>query len=268
MKKHILAFAVLALIFSVSCKSDKQENTESTEVEMTESETKPDMHTSQNSLDWIGTYDGTLPCADCEGIKTTIRLNEDMSYEAVMDYLGKKDGVFETRGYYKWEDNGQNILLSDDNETKFKVGENRLIQLDKSGEVVTGELAEFYVLKKQDMNNAGEIAFTDTKWKLVKLMGQDITDSEAFISFGTDENRVFGHSGCNNFNGTFEVANKLQLKLSKMATTMKSCPEEDMTIEQKFLEVLNTTDNFSLSGNTMTLNKAKMAPLAVFEAVE
>ncbi|HSH50375.1 MAG TPA: copper resistance protein NlpE N-terminal domain-containing protein, partial [Bacteroidales bacterium] len=30
----------------------------------------PDMHTSEISLDWQGTYKGVLPCADCPGIET------------------------------------------------------------------------------------------------------------------------------------------------------------------------------------------------------
>ncbi|WP_339634263.1 copper resistance protein NlpE N-terminal domain-containing protein [Bizionia echini] len=266
MKKHLITFAAIALVLSVSCKSDKENNPEVAEMEAVETEKKPDMHTSQNSLDWKGTYVGILPCADCEGIKTTLRLNEDMSYEAVTEYLGKKDGVFDSRGYYKWEDDGQNILLSDENETKYKVGENKLIQLDKSGNVITGELAEMYILKKQDTSSNGAITFTDTKWKLVKLMGQEITDTKAFISFSTEDNRVFGNASCNNFNGTFEIENELQIKLSKMATTMMACP--DMSIEKQFLEVLEKVDNVSLNGKTMTLNKAKMAPLAVFEAVE
>lgn len=268
MRKHTLTMVLLALVLTISCKTDQKENTSTPNMETAIPEQKPDLHTSQNSLDLKGTYVGTLPCADCEGIKTTIRLNEDMSYDAVTEYLGKKDGVFETRGYYKWEESGQNILLSDENETTYKVGKNKLTQLDKSGNVVTADLAEFYILTKQNTASKNDIAFTDTKWKLVKLMGQDISNSEAFISFKTDKNTVFGNSGCNTFNGTFTIANQFQLTLSEMATTMKSCPEKDMTIEQNFLDVLNTTDNFSLNGNTMTLNKAKMAPLAVFEAVE
>ncbi len=42
----------------------------------------------------------------------------------------------------------------------------------------------------------------------------------------------------------------------------------DFNDEKQFMEVLNTADNFSLNGNTMTLNKARMAPLAVFKAEE
>lgn len=266
MKNYIVVLAVFALIFTVSCNSNKKEDSESMSNEMTDSEVKPDMHTSQSSLDWKGTYSGTLPCADCEGIKTTIKLNDDMSYEAVTEYLGKNEGVLQTRGYYKWKDDGQHILLSDDDETTYRVGENQLTKMDPSGNMITGELADMYILKKKDMAANGEVMFTDTKWKLVTLMGKDIKDSEAFVSFSTEGNKVFGHAGCNTFNGTYKVENGSQLTLDKVAVTMMACP--DMTVESQFMDVLNTTDNFSLSGKTMTLNKAKMAPLAVFEAVE
>lgn len=266
MKFRPLELTALALILFTSCNNNEKKNPETSSENLLEEEMVIDSHTSESSLDWEGTYKGTLPCADCEGIERTITIKKDQTFIAKDNYLGKKDGVFDSRGYIKWLDDGQKIQLSDDNGTMYFVGENTLTQLDRSGNKVTGELADFYVLKKQKNSNDNEIAFTDTKWKLVKLMGKDITNSEAFISFATEENRVFGHAGCNTFNGTYTIENNTQLKLSKIATTMKACP--DMTVEDQFKEVLNKADNFSLNGNTMTLNKAKMAPLAVFEAVE
>ncbi|MFD2551660.1 copper resistance protein NlpE N-terminal domain-containing protein [Bizionia sediminis] len=266
MKTYQVLFILLGLFITQACNHTKEEQTPAETVKTTTPEPKPDHHTSQISLDWKGTYTGTLPCADCDGIKTTIRLNDDMSYDAVAEYLGKKDAVFETRGYYKWEDDGQTILLSDENETRYKVGENKLIQLDKSGNVVTGSLANFYILTKQTTSTNQVTSLTSTRWKLVKLMGQDITESDAFIAFETNTNNVYGSTGCNSFNGTFKITNEFQLELSELATTMKACPDEDMAIETNFLEVLNTSDNFSVNNNTMTLNKAKMMPLAVFKA--
>ncbi|MFL0353055.1 META domain-containing protein [Xanthomarina sp. GH4-25] len=266
MKFRLLELTAIVFILFTSCNSNNKKNAETTSENLIEEEVVIDSHTSEKSLDWEGTYKGTLPCADCEGIERTITINKDQTYVSKDNYLGEKDGVFDSRGYIKWIDNGQKILLSDDNGTMYFVGENTLTQLNKSGNKVTGELADFYILKKQDLSNNEEIAFTDTKWKLVKLMGKDITDSEAFISFATEDNRVFGNSGCNTFTGTYNIENNTQLELSKIATTMMACP--DMTVEDQFIKVLNTADNFSLNANTMTLNKAKMAPLAVFETAE
>ncbi|MDX1277493.1 copper resistance protein NlpE N-terminal domain-containing protein [Oceanihabitans sediminis] len=261
MKIKILGLSAIAMLFITSCNSNKKQS----ETDATQQEEVADMHNSQNSLDWDGTYTGTLPCADCEGIESTITLNSDLTYSAKAVYLGEKGVQFDSEGKFKWMDNGSKIQLSDEEGTMYFVGENTLTLLDKNGEKNTGELAEHYVLKKQDHST---YEFTDTKWRLVKLMGKDISDSEVFISFATDENKVFGFSGCNNFNGSFEVAHGSQLKLSEVATTLKSCEEANMDLEKEFMEMLNTADNFSLHGNTMTLNKAKMAPLATFEAVE
>jgi len=40
-----------------------------------------------------------------------------------------------------------------------------------------------------------------------------------------------------------------------------------MDIEKAFLDVLSAVDNYSLNGGHLTLNRARMAPLARFEAV-
>jgi hypothetical protein len=40
-----------------------------------------------------------------------------------------------------------------------------------------------------------------------------------------------------------------------------------MDVEEAFHEVLRAVDNYSLDGKRLTLNRARMAPLARFEAV-
>lgn len=107
-------------------------------------------HTSKNSLDWHGTYEGTLPCANCEGIKTTITLNLDNSFTKTETYLKNgKETKFETEGKITWDLDGNTVILKSNNDSwKYKVGENKLIHLDKNGKVINGQLAEKYILKK------------------------------------------------------------------------------------------------------------------------
>lgn len=258
MRIYITLLSIAVLGFTTSCNSNKKNTkTASDDSEMI------DMHTSEVALDWHGTYEGILPCADCEGIKSTITLNEDLTYSIKDQYLGKEDGIIESKGSFKWTDDGTTVILSDTNKNAYFVGENTLTQLDESGEKIKGDLEHLYILNKLKTK---DFAFTDTKWKLITLFGKEIKDSDAFILFATEENRFFGNNSCNSFNGSFEVKNESQLKLSDAATTMMACG--DNTIERQFMEVLNTADNFSLGGNTMTLNKARMAPLAIFQAVE
>lgn len=104
------------------------------------------------------------------------------------------------------------------------------------------------------------------KWKLVSLMGKNASDGNAFIMFSNESDKVYGKGGCNNFNGTYQLKTGNQIKLSKIATTLMACA--NMEDESQFIEVLEMADNYSLNGKKMTLNKARMAPLAVFEVIE
>jgi uncharacterized lipoprotein NlpE involved in copper resistance/heat shock protein HslJ len=111
-----------------------------------------DSHNSQNALDWSGTYKGITPCADCEGIETEVILNKDLTFVIKTKYLGKGDAkVFEEKGTFEWDNTGSIILLQGlkGSPSQYKVGENKLIQLDMDGKVITGQLAEKYVLPKE-----------------------------------------------------------------------------------------------------------------------
>ena len=45
-------------------------------------------HTSQNSLDWQGTYSGVLPCAGCAGRAIQLSLSNDGMYTLNGQYSG------------------------------------------------------------------------------------------------------------------------------------------------------------------------------------
>lgn len=110
-----------------------------------------DEHNSRNSVDWMGTYLGTLPCADCAGIETTVTLRANGSFTRESVYVGRSaEPVFET-GTFTWDDAGQIVLL--DPETgpgqQYFVGENVLFQLDRNGQRITGDLADRYRLRKR-----------------------------------------------------------------------------------------------------------------------
>ncbi|MEH6306947.1 copper resistance protein NlpE [Olivibacter sp. CPCC 100613] len=154
-KKILIGTFVCGLVWSCNngTKSSADGNvTDTTEeyVPIDATSDDPDMHNAQNSLDIIGTYKGVLPCADCEGIRTELTLKTDSTYTLKNNYLGKGDGKeFEEEGRYVWLD-GSTIELKGTEEESYKyfVGENTLTQLDMSGEKITGELADKYILRK------------------------------------------------------------------------------------------------------------------------
>ncbi|BCV60629.1 copper resistance protein NlpE [Shewanella algae] len=104
--------------------------------------------TSQNALDWEGSYKGLLPCADCSGIETTLTLKGDNSYRLQQVYQGKDESIFSESGKFTWDASGGKITLEDG--SKYLVGENQLFMLDREGNRITGSLADNYRLSKEN----------------------------------------------------------------------------------------------------------------------
>lgn len=225
-------------------------------------------HNSRNSLDWDGLYQGVLPCADCEGRKTKLTLHQDGSYQLETQYLGKSDEVFREQGTFEWDSSGQIVQLQrpQPGGDQFFVGENRLWQLDMAGQRVTGELAEHYQLQKAPPAELATAPLAGTRWQLTELMGQQLpADNPAYIVFSSTEPRVYGNAGCNRFFGGYELSSDtLRLRLSGIGMTQMACLHD--TIEPEFSEVLQSFDNFNLTDDSLTLNRARMAPLARFTA--
>lgn len=152
MKKLLLLAATVATLSACNQTAPKTENVpDSTITSLPDSSTAgvDTTHTSQNSLDWAGTYEGIIPCADCPGIKTSLQLNNDGTFVLHSEYLERKN-KFEEKGAFAWINHGSTIQLQGkDMATQYKVGENRLIQLDMEGKEITGEHAAAYILTKK-----------------------------------------------------------------------------------------------------------------------
>lgn len=147
MKKLIIPVAALLMTLQLqSCNNNTKKEEGTTEVASTT--TVVDGSTSQTAVDWAGTYEGTTPCADCPGIKTTIKLYPDETFAYSAEYLDKNTTVQDT-GKFMWHDNGSVIHLTGlDLNTKYKVIENALAQLDTEGNQIEGALAKEYILNK------------------------------------------------------------------------------------------------------------------------
>jgi heat shock protein HslJ len=101
------------------------------------------------------------------------------------------------------------------------------------------------------------------RWKLTELNGQAVK-TDAYIEFSKEGNRVSGNLGCNTFTATYERTLRGGMKFAQVATTQKAC--FNATVEDEFKKVINTADNYIVDAKSLTLNRARMAPLAKFEA--
>ncbi|MDR6736324.1 copper resistance protein NlpE [Sphingobacterium sp. 2149] len=148
MKLPVFYFCLAAI--SLSACNQTSKNSQHTAADSTAYETAAadNAHTSQNSLDWPGTYEATIPCADCEGIKTNITLKSNNTFTIVSEYINKNSKV-EDSGKIMWHNNGSVVhLTGKETDIKLKVGENKLIGLDQEGHEIDGPNAHLYVYNK------------------------------------------------------------------------------------------------------------------------
>jgi heat shock protein HslJ len=245
---------VLFILFIglASCKSAKK--VQSLEVKATSDN-------SMTSVDWVGTYQGVLPCADCEGIKTQIVLNKDLSYILETQYLGKNEKIFQSKGTFKWDESGSKITLDNENKQMYQVGENQIFHLDKDGNRITGEFANNYILEMEKTELTGKY------WKLVRLNGKTVetTGKEAFMRFEDEDNRVHGNSSCNIFNGKYELLEGNKIKFSPFAMTRMACIGNN--IESEFMQIFEKTTSYSITSNELFLQDEFETTLAKFEAI-
>ncbi len=223
-----------------------------------------DTHNSRNSLDWNGTYQGILPCADCEGIQTRLTLMNNGDFRRTLIYLGSEEASKSESGTFEWDEGGFQITLHprDGEPQKYQVGENRLFHLDRDGNRITGDLAEKYELVK----NRADRALENKKWILTELMGKEIKvgegNKEAFLYFDSELGRITGNNSCNLINGNYDLKEGNRITFGRIASTMMACP--DMETGDRFNQVLEQVDNYAISDGMLSLNRARMAPLAKF----
>ena len=190
MKKFLVVTLMMGLSLT-SCKKDATMNEEEIVVDSTAVEIPVDIHNAMSSLDYQGTYLGSLPCADCEAIETKIILTDDSFIKEAV-YKGKSKEVYKESGSIQWNKEGNTITLVGVNPSNlYFVGENVLIHLDSDGNRVKGSLAPYYELKKElkldikEENNSvietkvknPKLELKNSKWKLVKLNGKTIKNS-------------------------------------------------------------------------------------------
>lgn len=102
------------------------------------------------------------------------------------------------------------------------------------------------------------------KWQLIEVNGKavaaEINGRIPYLQL--DETRYSANGGCNGIGGELTLEKNGKIKFSKGMSTMMACP--DMSIERALSAALLSTDNYTVDGNILNLNKAKMAPLAKF----
>ncbi|MET3038505.1 copper resistance protein NlpE [Chryseobacterium sp. NRRL B-14859] len=161
MKNKMLILSACTALFLTSCtkKEKTTEITGSTDSTATVQSAPADStshvvtsaqgDTSENALDWNGTYEAIVPCADCPGIKTSLTLNTDKTFSITEEYIDR-NSKNQDKGSFTWDATGSIITLEGKTANyKYKVGEDVLYQLDMEGKEITGPNKDLYVFKKK-----------------------------------------------------------------------------------------------------------------------
>jgi copper homeostasis protein (lipoprotein) len=262
-----------------------------------------DAHNAKNSLDYIGTYKGILPCADCQGLETELVINENSTFCIKTKYQGKGDKVYMQKGHFTWNKKGTVIILTDikNAPNQYFVGENTLTQLNIYGQKITGSMADEYILSKQptdtsdletvqkndtaatvDLNSRmatttviqkvnpaiGKYTLAETKWKLVSLNKEKVIQKGKktyFLKLNSRDARFTAFAGCNSIGGNYVMPSSDTIDFSEVIMTQMACP--DMTLEDKFGSMLVHVIRYRLEGNTLAFFGQRNKLLAKFEAV-
>lgn len=251
-----MSVLMVLVVVLFSCNSKKQNSgKKSIETEETENQI-PVGDNSQVSVDWNGVYQGVVPCADCEGIKTQITLNANLTYIKETLYLGENDQVEREEGKFEWGSGGKEITLGNGGQ-RYLVGENRLFHLDREGNRIQGDLEDKYILQKENDGLTGKY------WKLIELNGEPVGEmrKEPFVMFD-DEKRVSGNAGCNTFTGSYSFGEGNGIKFSQLAMTRMACP--NMGLESKFVKMFDVAGHFSVTAKELILIDDAEKELAKF----
>lgn len=116
-----------------------------TAVEATEAADNTDQ---KNNWMVVGSYEGLLPCDDCEGIATYLQLDEEMNFLLSRKYLGTERRSEPLSGTYTFADNMVTLLGVADEPNKYLLENNNLMQLDWNGNKRAGANARSYLLKR------------------------------------------------------------------------------------------------------------------------
>lgn len=108
---------------------------------------------AENSIDYIGSYEGILPCIDtnCKEIELSLKLMPDNIFVYSTKRIDIDKEALMTTGTYHFEQDGNTIVLDQISNVPnaFFIAEGKIYQLDKEQNKIEGTNAEKFILKKK-----------------------------------------------------------------------------------------------------------------------
>lgn len=205
-------------------------------------------------------YTGLLSCDQCEGMRVVLRFYSGRSYHLQVRHRSPSAPVLESAGRYRDHRNFRTLLpdrsLPEGFPARFSMAEGTM--------TVSGQATapgEPGVLSK---NNPG---ITGKQWMLTSIPGSDVKAEPGpggipFLRLETAGDRFSGSGGCNRLSGNYSTGEGNRLGFHRIASTKMAC--RDLPLEPLFLERLQQTASFLISGDTLELSGGNGATLLRF----
>ena len=139
----LLTFVAIALSVA-SCNNAKQNDTD-----VAQADSLALLSETNQTTEIYGTYEGVIPAAKSQTIKTQLVVNNDQTFTLKSEYVGQGDsGRYEDKGKYAVI-GGKVLELTDQNGKKvfYKIQNGSVVLSDPDGNVAEG-IGENYVLSK------------------------------------------------------------------------------------------------------------------------
>jgi len=93
---------------------------------------------------------------------------------------------------------------------------------------------------------------TSGKYEIMRLQGKELVHT-LFFEISASENRIFGKTNCNSFQGKYEINNNNTIKIGPLSATQMYCEENVMKVEHSLFQVFDNTKSFTSDSKMLTL---------------
>jgi heat shock protein HslJ len=116
-----------------------------------------------------------------------------------------------------------------------------------------------------DSNTQDPAALEGESWILTQMLteGGQTQIVDVGVSAEFDGTTISGNSGCNSYHASYEATGN-EISFGPIAATMKICPEDEQSTEDRYLQLLAEIGSFEVSGRSMSMNDQDGTPVLQF----
>ena len=115
-----------------------------------------------------------------------------------------------------------------------------------------------------DDEPSGPEALEGETWVLTQFVAEDgSTEIVQGVDAEFDGSTISGVSGCNRYNASYEASGD-EISFGPIAGTQMACPEPQMSVEVRYLQLLQSVATFEVEGRAMSMADGEGTPVLQF----